>query len=81
MRTAGLSAGPSGGLAGGRDRATLVVYAVLLVLTVAAWAHVLTAMPDGDMAGMNMAMAPTWSDALAYVFAWAVSAMSASDAK
>lgn len=66
-----VSAGPAG-VGSARSRAALVVYAVLLVLTVAAWTHVLTAMPEGDMAGMDMAMAPTWTDALAYVVAWAI---------
>ena len=55
-----------------RSRAALVVYAVLLVITAAAWTHVLMEMPAGDMAGMNMVMAPTWADAVPYVIAWAV---------
>ena len=66
------SAEPAGGAASARSRAALVVYAALLVVTVAAWTHVLTAMPDGDMAGMEMVMTPSWTDALAYVVAWAV---------
>lgn len=55
-----------------RDRATLSVHAVLLVITVAAWVHVLTAMSGGDMAGMEMVMAPTLNDAVAYVVAWGI---------
>lgn len=45
---------------------------MLLVITAVAWTHVLTAMPGGDMAGMEMAMAPTVGDGVAYVVAWAV---------
>ena len=67
-----VSAGPAGGIGGGRSRAALAVYAVLLIITVGAWAHVLRAMPAGDMAGMEMVMTPTWGDALAYVIAWAI---------
>ena len=66
-----VSADPAG-VGGARSRSALVVYAALLVITVAAWTHVLTAMPGGDMAGMDMVMTPTWADALAYVAAWAV---------
>jgi predicted metal-binding membrane protein len=29
-------------------------------------------MPAGDMAGMDMVMTPAWSDALPYMFAWAI---------
>ena len=55
-----------------RDRATLVTYGVLLIVTAGAWVHVVTAMPAGDMAGMDMVMAPTLIDGAAYVLAWAV---------
>lgn len=64
-----VSAASAGGV---RDRATLITGGVLLVITAAAWVHVLTAMREGDMAGMEMAMTPTLVDALAYVVAWAV---------
>ena len=56
-----------------RDRTTILTYAALLVITVAAWAHVLwSAMAMDDMAGMDMVMAPAWFDGLAFVAAWAV---------
>jgi predicted metal-binding membrane protein len=58
--------------AGVRDRTTRVTYAVLLVVSAGAWMHVATSMPDGDMAGMEMVMAPTLLDAVAYVVAWAI---------
>ena len=49
-----------------------LTYAVLLALTVAAWAHVVwTAMTD-DMAGMDMAMTPALADGLAFVAAWGI---------
>jgi predicted metal-binding membrane protein len=46
---------------------------VLLVVTVAAWAQVLssTLKPD-DMRGMNMVIVPTVFDAIVYVGAWAI---------
>jgi predicted metal-binding membrane protein len=50
----------------------VLTYGLLLVVTAAAWFHVLTAMPDGDMAGMDMVMAPTVVDGVAYVVAWAI---------
>jgi predicted metal-binding membrane protein len=59
-------------IGGGRDRATLITYGVLLLVTAAAWVHVMTAMQGGDMAGMGMVMAPTLADGIAYVVAWAV---------
>jgi predicted metal-binding membrane protein len=59
-------------IAGVRDRTTRVTYAVLLVVTAGAWMHVVTSMPGGDMAGMEMAMAPTLVDGVAYVVAWAI---------
>jgi predicted metal-binding membrane protein len=62
----------SGGVEGVRDRATLITYGVLLLITAGAWLHVVTAMPGGDMAGMDMVMTPTLADAAAYVVAWAV---------
>jgi predicted metal-binding membrane protein len=57
----------------GRDRATVLTTVFLLVITAAAWAHVLV-LPMGmdDMAGMEMATRPTVVDGLAYVAAWAV---------
>jgi predicted metal-binding membrane protein len=50
----------------------LITYVVLLLITAGAWVHVVTAMPGGDMAGMDMVMAPTLLDGVAYVVAWAV---------
>ena len=59
-------------IGGGRDRATLITYGVLLLITAGAWVHVMTAMQGGDMAGMGMVMAPTLADGIGYVVAWAV---------
>ena len=57
----------------GRDRASLLTSALLLVLAAAAWARVLLSpMAADDMAGMSMVMMPTVVDGLAYVTAWAV---------
>lgn len=57
----------------GRDRATLLTCAVLLVITAAAWVHVVwSAMATDDMAGMDMVVTPTVVDGLAFVAAWAV---------
>jgi predicted metal-binding membrane protein len=57
----------------GRDRASLLTSALLLVLAAAAWARVLLSpMSADDMAGMSMVMMPTVVDGLAYVTAWAV---------
>jgi predicted metal-binding membrane protein len=56
-----------------RDRATLLTYAALLLTTAAAWVSMLrTSMGAEDMAGMEMAMMPTVSEAVAFVAAWAV---------
>jgi predicted metal-binding membrane protein len=56
-----------------RDRALLAVYAGLLAVTVAAWVSLLRSPMSGDdMAGMQMVMAPTAADAIAYVSAWGV---------
>jgi len=55
------------------DRATLLTYVALFILTAAAWVAILRAPMGGDdMAGMQMVMAPTARDAVAYVVAWAV---------
>ena len=55
------------------DRATLLTYAALLVFTVLAWVSTLRLSMSGhDMAGMEMVMAPTVGDAVAFVVAWAV---------
>jgi predicted metal-binding membrane protein len=52
---------------------TLLTYAVLLVITAAAWIHVVwSAGAMDDMAGMEMVMAPAWADGLAFVAAWAI---------
>jgi len=51
----------------------VVAAVLLLLLAVAAWAHVLLApMGADDMAGMEMAMTPSVTDGAAYVAAWAV---------
>jgi len=56
-----------------RDRATLLTYVALLVLTAVAWVVMLRSPMGGDdMAGMQMVMAPTARDAVAYVVAWAI---------
>jgi predicted metal-binding membrane protein len=56
-----------------RDRATLLTYVALLVITAVAWVVMLRSPMDGDdMAGMQMVMAPTARDAVAYVVVWAV---------
>ena len=57
----------------GHDRVTVLTTVFLLVIAVAAWAHVLF-LPMGmdDMAGMEMSTRPRVGDGLAYVAAWAV---------
>jgi predicted metal-binding membrane protein len=55
------------------DRATLVTYAVLLVVTMAAWLSMFwSPMSGDDMAGMEMAMTPTVADGVAFVAAWTI---------
>jgi predicted metal-binding membrane protein len=55
------------------DRVTLLTSIALFVLTAAAWVAVLRSpMSEDDMAGMQMVMAPTARDAVAYVVAWAI---------
>lgn len=56
----------------GRARAVVLTYAVLLVLSAAAWTHVVWMALTDDMAGMDMAMAPGLGEALAYTAAWGV---------
>ena len=56
----------------GRDPASVLTAALLLVLAALAWVRVLLSPMDDDMAGMGMAMAPTVAEGLAYVAAWAV---------
>jgi predicted metal-binding membrane protein len=57
----------------GRTRASVLTTVLLVVLMLAAWAHVLRSpMGMDDMAGMEMAMRPTFADGLAYVTAWSV---------
>jgi predicted metal-binding membrane protein len=56
-----------------RDRAALLTYASLLLLTAAAWVVTLRSPMGGDdMAGMGMVMTPAVGDAFAYVAVWAV---------
>src|SRR5262249_13217297 len=64
---------PGPDVVAGRDRTTLLTYAVLLVITAAAWVHVLaSAWGTNDMAGMEMVMTPTVVDGLGFVAAWGV---------
>jgi predicted metal-binding membrane protein len=51
---------------------TILTYAVLLVVTGAAWAHVVWMAMTDEMAGMDMVMTPTFVGTLAFVAAWAV---------
>ena len=54
-------------------RVTVITHVVLALITTGAWIHVATTMRGGDdTAGMEMSMAPTPLDALAYVVAWAI---------
>jgi len=56
-----------------RDRATTLTYAVLLLVTAAAWASMLwSPMGADEMAGTEMVMAPSVGEAVAFVAAWAV---------
>ena len=51
----------------------MLTTALLLVITLAAWAQILLSpMGMDDMAGMEMTMRPTVADALAYVTAWSI---------
>ena len=57
----------------GREPFAVVATVLLLLLAIAAWAHVLVSpMGPDDMAGMEMAMTPSVTDGAAYVAAWAV---------
>ena len=51
---------------------TVLTYAALLVITGAAWAHVVWMALTDEMAGMDMVMTPTLVDAVAFVAAWAI---------
>ncbi len=64
--------GPGPSVPASRDRTTVVTYAILLVLTAAAWLHVVWAATTDDMAGMDMVMAPAVLAGLAFVTAWTV---------
>ena len=56
----------------GREPFSVLATVLLLVLAVVAWVRVLVSpMGADDMAGMEMAMAPSVTDGLAYVTAWA----------
>ena len=55
-----------------QDGATLMTYAALVVVTAAAWLSMLGSPMGSDMAGMEMAMAPTPGDGIAFVVAWAI---------
>lgn len=55
------------------DRATLVTYAALLVVTAVAWVVMLSSpMSAEDMAGMEMTMTPTLHDGVTFVVGWAI---------
>lgn len=54
------------------DRATLATWAGLLVVTLAAWVSMLWMPMGDDMAGMEMASAPTLTEGIAFVAAWAI---------
>ena len=56
----------------GRDRSTVLLYVVLLVVAAAAWAHVLWMALTDDMAGMDMELDLGWLSGLAYVVAWTI---------
>jgi predicted metal-binding membrane protein len=49
-----------------------LTYGVLLLLTGAAWVHVLWSAMTDDMAGMDMEMTAGWLEGLWYVVAWSV---------
>ena len=55
------------------QRSTIITYAVLVGVTVAAWLAMLR-MPMGerDMTGMEMTMTPTLADGLTFIAAWAI---------
>ena len=55
-----------------RGSARVLTYAVLVLITVAAWGQVLWMATTDDMAGMDMVMTPGWADGLGYVLAWGV---------
>ena len=57
----------------GRTRATVLTHVSLLLVAVAAWAHILfSPTAADDMAGMDMVMTPTVVEGLAFVGAWGV---------
>lgn len=56
----------------GRARAGGLTSAVLLAVAAVAWVHVVWVALTDDMAGMDMAMTPSLSAALAYTAAWGV---------
>ena len=57
----------------GRDRVSLVTYVALLLITAAAWIHILgSGMQTDDMPGMSMPLGPTIAQGALYVAAWTV---------
>ena len=56
----------------GRSSAGRVTYAMLVLVTVAAWAHVVWTAWTDEMAGMDMVLPLGPSDALAYVLGWGI---------
>src|SRR5262249_41490970 len=64
---------PDPGVVAGHNRTTVLTYAVLLVITTAAWVHVLaSASETNDIASMDMVMTPTVFEGLGFVAAWGV---------
>ncbi len=64
---------PEWGTVPSRDRTHLLTYAALLVVTAAAWLHVLwAALRPDDMAGMEMAMPLSVFDGVVFVASWTV---------
>jgi predicted metal-binding membrane protein len=63
---------PGPAVPAGRDRTTLLVSVVLLLVTVAAWVHVVWVALTDDMAGMEMVMTPAVLDGVAFVAGWTI---------
>jgi predicted metal-binding membrane protein len=56
----------------GRSGAGLATYTILVVITAAAWAHVIWTAWTDDMAGMDMGLPLGVGDAVAYVVGWGI---------
>ncbi len=66
------SATPDARVGAGWDRLALLTYGILVAVTLASWAQVLSAPAMDDMAGTGMVMAPSLLDGIAYVAGWGV---------